>query len=451
MYNNFTVEFTNERIIPSGGLAVVGAILGKSDFVKRMNRMDVTPNRSQHQIKNGDILLTYIGMLCMGKPQYESVHEMDDDPVFYKKALGVAYKIPSEETLRQRLDDIGASIRPRILAENVEMLRSNGIYPSKIKEGYVPVDSDVSPFDNSKTHKEGVSRTYKGRDGYAPMLSYIGAEGYLINLQLREGSRHSQCGTPEYLRETISLCKQVTDEKLLFRLDSGNDAADNIGIFLENGCFFNVKHNLRREGKDSWMKLAKEHRQNATTPRDGKTVYVGSDWRDITYTSEDGTTKTQAVRIVYEVIERITDKNGQFLLVPDIEVNTFWTNLDWKDEDVIANYHAHGECEQYHSELKTDMDLERLPSGKFNTNELVLELAILAFNILRMIGQEALGKRNPRLKHAVKRRRHRTVINNLINMACHVTEHARQRVIGLGQSNVWRDIFRHVFGAFAYY
>lgn len=80
----------------------------------------------------------------------------------------------------------------------------------------MPVDSDVSPFDNSKTHKEGVSRTYKGCDGYAPMLSYIGTEGYLINLQLREGSRHSQCGTPEYLRKTVALCKQVTDEKLLF-------------------------------------------------------------------------------------------------------------------------------------------------------------------------------------------------------------------------------------------
>ena len=33
------------------------------------------------------------------------------------------------------------------------------------------------------------------------------------------------------------------------------------------------------------------------------------------------------------------------------------------------------------------MDMERLPSGKFETNELVLELAILAYNILRMIGQ----------------------------------------------------------------
>ena len=36
-------EFSNERIIPASGLAVVGAILGKSDFVKRCNRMDVTP------------------------------------------------------------------------------------------------------------------------------------------------------------------------------------------------------------------------------------------------------------------------------------------------------------------------------------------------------------------------------------------------------------------------
>lgn len=86
---NIKIEFTNERIIPASGLAVVGAILGKSDFVKRCNRMDVTRNRSQHQIKNGDIMLTYIGLLTMGKPAYESVHEFDDDQEFYKYALGI--------------------------------------------------------------------------------------------------------------------------------------------------------------------------------------------------------------------------------------------------------------------------------------------------------------------------------------------------------------------------
>ena len=55
---NIVIEFTNERIIPASGLAVVDAILAKSDFIKKLNRMDVTTNRSQHQIKNGDIILT---------------------------------------------------------------------------------------------------------------------------------------------------------------------------------------------------------------------------------------------------------------------------------------------------------------------------------------------------------------------------------------------------------
>lgn len=87
--NNIKIKFSNERIIPASGLSVVGAILSKSDFVKRCNRMDVTPNRSQHQIKNGDILLTYIGMLYMGKPQYQAGHQMDDDQEFYKYALGI--------------------------------------------------------------------------------------------------------------------------------------------------------------------------------------------------------------------------------------------------------------------------------------------------------------------------------------------------------------------------
>ena len=78
---------------------------------------------------------------------------MDDDIEFYKYALGITRAIPSEETLRQRMDDIGNTMREKILSENVEMLRSNGIVPGRLPSGYVPVDIDVTPFDNSKTKK----------------------------------------------------------------------------------------------------------------------------------------------------------------------------------------------------------------------------------------------------------------------------------------------------------
>lgn len=398
---NIIIEFTNERIIPASGLAVVGALLGKSDFIKKLNRMDVTSNRSQHQIKNGDIVLTYLVMLCMGKPYFEAVHEMDDDKDFYKTALA---------------------------------------------NGLVPVDIDVTPMDNSKSKKEGVSRTYKGFDVYAPMMAYIGTEGYAINFELREGKQHCQKGTVEFLQETIKLCHKLTDKPLLIRLDSGNDSIDNVAVLMDTGCFFIIKRNLRRESTDDWFEMAKQYFQNVNSPRDGKTVYIGSDWKTVTSKQFN---KEFTLRTGYEITERTIDKYGQFNLVPDVEVETWWTNLGDPDEEIIRLYHAHGECEQFHSEVKTDMDLERLPSGKFATNALILELGMIAYNILRMIGQGTIGERAPRQKRDVKRRRLRTVISNLIMMAGHVTMHARQLIIGLGKSNVWRHIFSDICQKYA--
>lgn len=447
------VVLSDERLITPSGLTFVGQILGKSDFVKKMNRAPISKEYFQSQIKNGDILLTYIGMLCQGKPQFEAVKEMYDDPEYYILSLGINYKIPSAETLRQRFDRIGDSLRNNILLANIDIFKQMHIEPSAMENGYVPVDIDVSPFDNSKTSKEGVSRTYKGCDGYAPIFAYIGTEGYLINLELREGSQHCQKDTPDFLRETIHLARKLTDKPLLLRLDSGNDASENIGIYMEecykhNDVFFITKRNLRKEDKQEWLDSVKDVCTNVLTLREGKTEYIGQTFLDVSYATEDGDDKTVGIRTIYDITERTITRTGQMLLIPDIEVDTYWTSLDLSDEEIINLYHAHGESEQYHSELKSDMDLERLPSGKFNTNALVLELAIIAYNILRIIGQHSLkGKKQP-MKTNVKRRRIRTVISNLIQIAGHITTHAGKIRLALGRSNAWRHTFLQLFKMF---
>ena len=443
------VVFSDERLITPSGLSIIGGMLGKSDFVKRCNRIPVDKKRSEYQIKDGDILLTYIGLLCQGKVNYEDVKEMMDDPEYYKDVLGIVRSIPSAETLRQRMDDIGSSLRAQILAANVDIFTTHNVAPTALPTGLVPVDIDVTPFDNSKSCKEGVSRTYKGFDGYAPIMAYIGTEGFLVDTELREGKQHCQQGTPEFLKETLRLSHKMTANQLLIRMDSGNDARQNLGILIDDGSWFIVKRNLRRsEPKDGWLEKVKECCKDIRTPRDGKVAYIGSSWKDVEYVTDDGEVKTICMRIVYEVIERTVDKYGQILLAPDIEVNTWWTNLGWTDDEIIASYHAHGESEQYHSEIKTDMDVERLPSGKFATNELVLELTIIAYNLLRMIGQESL-KHKPDQKRKVKRRRIRKVIDNLVLFASHVTEHARETLMALGRSNTWRFAFMQLWLRFA--
>jgi hypothetical protein len=381
------VELSNERLITPSGLTLVGTMLGNSDLVKGVNMASVTDKRSQPQIKNGDILLTYTGLLCQGKTAFESVREMEDDLEYYEMALGISRGIPSAETLRLRMDDIGSSLRSEILQANTNMFTHYGIAPSPLQNGFVPVDIDVTPFDNSKTSKEGVSRTYKGYDGYAPIMAYIGAEGFLANAELRIGKQHCQNGTPAFLRETLEQCGKMTGVPLLVRMDSGNDAAVNIGILIEAGASYIIKRNPRRgETPEGWLDSVKGTCQDIRNPREGKTIYVGTSSKEITYKDAEGNAFTNSIRIVYEIIERTIDKHGQILLSPDVELNTWWTDLDMSDDEIIDLYHAHGESEQFHSEIKTDMDVERLPSGKFETNQLVLELTILAYNILRTMG-----------------------------------------------------------------
>ena len=134
--------------------------------------------------------------------------------------------------------------------------------------------------------------------------------------------------------------------------------------------------------------------------------------------------------------------------MPQIEVNTYWTSLGVSDEEVIELYHNHAVCEQYHSELKTDMNVERLPSGKFDTNSLILMLAMIAFNINRIIGVEIMKGKDAPVRHStVKRRKVRTIIDNILSIAGHFTEHARKFKLSLGRSNGWRNTFMRLCSA----
>lgn len=444
MRSKIEVVLSDERLITPSGLCMVGQAMGKSDLIKKAARMK-TDKRSQPQIKNGDILLTMIGMLTLGKCDFDYVNEFHTDEDYYKLALGIVYGVPSESTLRMRLDTIGQTMNNKILSGNISLLKACHVQPTPLKNGMVPLDIDVTPFDNSNSHKEGVSRTYKNFDGYAPIMAYIGTEGYGCNFELREGKQHCQSGTPEFLRETLSAAKQMTDKPLLVRMDSGNDAAENYVVMHwdDPQVKFLVKHNFRRENREEMAAELRKSCTNISNPRAGKTVYIGSTWRTV-HTQEKGDI---GLRMVYEIIDRTTTSDGQLLLCPETEFNMYYTSLPDTDEEVIELYHNHANCEQFHSEIKTDIGIERLPSGKFDTNALILKLAMIAYNILRIIGTEAMQRRDMPIRHqTIKRRRIRTVIDRLMLIAGHLTVHARKIVLALGRSSPWANTFIRIFG-----
>jgi len=153
----------------------------------------------------------------------------------------------------------------------------------------------------------------------------------------------------------------------------------------------------------------------------------------------------EPLTIVYRVTKRTVEADGQVLLLPKVEVEGYWTSLDVDVARVIKLYHEHRTSEQFHSELKTDLDLERLASGKFKTNELVLLLGMVAYNVLRLIGQEGLRGNDLPLRKRVTRRRLRSVMQDMIYLACRVMRHVRRLTLSFGRHSPWYDPWRRVY------
>ena len=114
--------------------------------------------------------------------------------------------IPCEATLRQRMDNHADKFLPIVEKASRDFLCNIQPTLRPLSTGHIPIDADVTPMDNSGSHKEGVSRTYKGHDGFAPMAVYLGQEGYCIDFEFREGKQHCQKDTPALLAKALKPC-----------------------------------------------------------------------------------------------------------------------------------------------------------------------------------------------------------------------------------------------------
>jgi hypothetical protein len=396
-----------------------------------------------------DLLASYVGLLCLGKNDFEAITGFRED-VFFQAALGLQ-RVPSEGILRQRMDAHADAYRTAIVDASLAFLSNVRAPVTPLANGLVALDADTTPLDNSGSCKEGVSYTYKGYDGFTPMAAYLGQEGWCLELELRAGKQHSQSATPALLERVLPRARALTEHGLLLRLDSGYDAIENIAVITAHNeqqrerppAHYIIKWNPRQDSPEQWLADAEAHAE-WVEPRPGKRVAVF----DVRLTRTHGG-YDYPLRRVMRVIERSIDKRGQRLLVPEIELEGWWTSLWQPCEEIIALYADHATSEQFHSELKTDLDVERLPSGKFATNALVLACAQLAYNLLRWLGQVGLLGPDAPPRRKAKRRRLRTVMQELMYLAARLIRTGRRLKLAFGWGCPALPVYRRLYAQLA--
>ncbi len=237
---------------------------------------------------------------------------MGDD--WFKEALGLQ-RVPSEETLRQRFDRYAQPFERLVGQCSTELLERAEVPVTPLPTGHVALDLDAFCLDNSGTKKEGVSRTYQGYDGYAPIGGYLGEEGWCLGIELREGSQHSQKGFIGFLSKMLKRARKVTRKPLLVRTDAAHDALETlVALRRHPKVAFIIKWNPRQSDPMYWRDLA-FRKGRVTEPRPGKKVAVVS-----TRVTRRHGGKTHRFRLVIRVTERISDAKGQMLMRPRLEL-----------------------------------------------------------------------------------------------------------------------------------
>lgn len=372
---NIKFRASRRTLTSHAGLSIIGQCFEIAGVDSIDSRFPTTLG-----MRTSDVIKSYLGLLCLGMSDYDAVENFRRDKPFQQ--LLTLQKVPSAATLRQRLEKLAANDLQARTATWSTTLLSLIEAPITAETTHVCLDIDTFVMDNSNSKKEGVSRTYQKVDGYTPIAAYLGNEGWCLGLELRPGKQHTMKESNAFLERVLPRAQCLTKQPILLREDSGFDS------------------------QALWTQAVSIHDDN-------KTEYV--------------------VQRVMRLVERTADRDGQLLLEPDYELEGWWTSLDEAPEAVIKRYQAHATHEQFHSEIKTDLDLERLPSGKFATNDLILHLAQLAYNILRLMGQLGMtGELSP-VRHPAKRRRLRTVLQELVHRAALVIHKARQIILDFGQ------------------
>jgi hypothetical protein len=150
----FIISQTDDILVSHAGLALAGALLQRTELRQRLDARAVE-GLQRPVMPHGEVLLSMIGLLCLGKSDYAAIEPFRRES-FFARSLGLR-RLPSEETLRQRMDQLGTAPLAILHEETAALLRANAPALASCHRGRVPLDVDVSPWDNSGTKKEGVA------------------------------------------------------------------------------------------------------------------------------------------------------------------------------------------------------------------------------------------------------------------------------------------------------
>lgn len=430
------IKFANQNITGHSGLIILFAFFKQKKIIDKIAKCF---NHIKHKTVVGfqKIFIILIFHLMLG---YRNLREYDcykQDPLLLRLLSLKSYPWLSTITRNMaKADDTAIIALRKLIMEDILIKLS--ILDLKV----ITIDFDGSVLSSGKYAEGtavGFNKKKKGERSYYPLFCTIAQTGQVFDFYYRPGNVHDSNGAIEFIKSCIaSIRNYLPDIKIETRLDSAFFNDDIVELFDNEKIDFTISVPFERfielksiiENKKRWKRL------------DSKWSYFTCKWSPKCWDN-----KYQFIFVRQKVKEQEKGFIQLDLFKPisyKYDYKVIITNKDATIKKILFYHNGRGYQENIFSELKSQTQMDYIPSKKLSANQLYLLAAIFAHNQIRSIQMEIkkpkanapnMGKPLWRFKEIkIYRRR-------LLNVAGRLTRPQNKLTLTINDNKITKDLF----------
>ena len=252
-------------------------------------------------------------------------------------------------------------------------------------DGPLTIDLDSTSCETYGLAKEGARHHgYTGQRGYHPLLARTwttgAGTGEVLMSRLREGRANTARGAAHFLRETVSRVRY-------------GEASGQLTMRADSGFYTHAVVSACRETNVRFSITIRQHK----SLRNLSEAIPETDWTPIPYWMDAAAAVTETTYTPFQtepdaapvrlIVRRVQPTPGsQLALFPSYSYHGCITDRDGETLELEADHRRHAEIENAIRDIKYNMGLNHLPSGRFAANAAWLAVQVLAHNLVWYVG-----------------------------------------------------------------
>ena len=366
----FKLTSTEDKITANAGLCLFGEFLHSQRFSKLVDE-NVCGFKSNHSYKPSEYVVPLLLMLHGGGRYIEDVREIANDEALLQ--LLQISSIPSSSAIGDWLRFIG-DVKGGLsgLSNCNRTILKRGLKRTSKKEFTLDIDAT-----QIVAEKQSARITYKGEQGYMPIVGHIQETGMVIHEEFRDGNVSPSTRNLCFINKCCA--KMPKGKKIArFRADSASYQAKIFNWCEKNNIKFAIGGRMDEAVKTIIKELKEEKWEKY---QDSSSITKVAHCMQKTKKAFDLIIIRRPVQLA--LFNTNDDEYNRYTLIA--------TNIKGEPASIVRWYNQRGEASENRiKELKIGFSMEYMPCGTTKANAVFFRIGVLAYNLFKMFKMAAI-------------------------------------------------------------